>query len=165
LKVAHFNDSVIFEQNKICCRGLTFRFLLIKHNLLLMTNRGKNMNPSEVRFLCEYEMATYPNPCCDENPAIALNLLCTMLKRPYTLEALAAVTAKEIKYAYKLIGSGKLNHMNPVLVYSRMCGECARFEEKDEKFKKCGRCGSEFYCSVACQHNAWKDHKKICNEA
>jgi len=47
LSIAHFNDEVLVARNKECCRGLTFKYLLIKHNLLQMTNRFKYTNPNE----------------------------------------------------------------------------------------------------------------------
>ena len=146
LPIAHFNDEVLVVKNKECCRGLTYRYLLIKHNLLTMTNRFKYTNPNEVRFMCEYEMETYPDPMVDECPGRALAIL-RALNRPYTQQALAAVTTNEIRHVYR-------NVMKPMMkdssVVSRMCSHCGQFEEQI-KFKACSRCHSEFYCSTECQ--------------
>ena len=38
------------------CLALTAKYLMIKHNLLMMTNRTKLVPPAEFRFLCEYEI-------------------------------------------------------------------------------------------------------------
>lgn len=42
------------------------------------------------------------------------------------------------------------------------CGKCSRLEQKSEKFKKCARCKSTYYCGRECQKKDWKRHKKSC---
>lgn len=37
------------------------------------------------------------------------------------------------------------------------CGEL-----QNEKMKRCARCGSAAYCSSACQHRHWPEHKREC---
>jgi hypothetical protein len=48
LEVAHSNNAADFHRDQKCVEGLTYRYLLIKHNVLMQTGRGHNTNPSEV---------------------------------------------------------------------------------------------------------------------
>eukprot|EP01090_Pellita_catalonica_P006524 TRINITY_DN16766_c0_g1_i1.p1 TRINITY_DN16766_c0_g1~~TRINITY_DN16766_c0_g1_i1.p1 ORF type:complete len:249 (+),score=36.14 TRINITY_DN16766_c0_g1_i1:115-861(+) len=41
---------------------------------------------------------------------------------------------------------------------------CARCYLKAEKLKRCGRCKTVKYCSVACQRKDWKQHKPDCTK-
>lgn len=40
-----------------------------------------------------------------------------------------------------------------------MCENCCAVARK---LSSCARCCSAWYCSVACQKAAWKDHKPFC---
>ena len=108
LSVVWSNNEVASIRDKQCCRGLTFKYLLIKHNLLMMTNRTKYTNPNEVRFMCEYELETYPDPSCDDCPGRAYVLLRT-LRRPLTRQALDAVTNRYYRTTIHPLFS--LNHL------------------------------------------------------
>lgn len=45
----------------------------------------------------------------------------------------------------------------------RECSHCRKKEPAGVLFKKCSRCGVAYYCSKACQTNAWRaGHKKVC---
>ena len=43
-------------------------------------------------------------------------------------------------------------------VVLRPCSQCGK-----EASKRCGRCGTEWYCSRACQVGSWKAHKPVCD--
>ena len=42
------------------------------------------------------------------------------------------------------------------------CSKCRKPKEPEEKLLCCGGCRQEFYCSVACQKAAWREHKTCC---
>lgn len=54
---------------------------------------------------------------------------------------------------------------NSGLTLYRTCAHCHRNQEATQDFKVCGRCKATHYCSIACQTQAWKEHKKICFDA
>jgi hypothetical protein len=159
LRVVWQNDETRLIQGKKCCRGLTYRYFLIKHNLLMMTSRVKHAPPNEVRFMCEFEIEEYPDPWVDECNGTAIVLLGN-LKRPHTRAALNATTDREIRQVYER----QFNKSEMLIATSsRMCSQCGQFEEPTIKFKACSRCKCEFYCSRDCQLAGWKVHKVVCN--
>jgi len=42
------------------------------------------------------------------------------------------------------------------------CPSCDETERQVKEYKKCSRCRQIAYCSVNCQRNHWKEHKKDC---
>ena len=48
----------------------------------------------------------------------------------------------------------------PPVVDVKTCGACGA---TGPRFR-CTKCKSVHYCSAACQHSAWPDHKKVCRE-
>lgn len=40
--------------------------------------------------------------------------------------------------------------------------KCNNCQSMKDSMKKCGRCKRVYYCSIECQKNNWKDHKKDC---
>ena len=44
------------------------------------------------------------------------------------------------------------------------CLNCNKPEPKEVKFKACGKCNEEVYCSRECQVAHWKEHKKECGK-
>jgi len=44
----------------------------------------------------------------------------------------------------------------------KKCGKCGDFET-GTKFKVCGRCRKEPYCSRECQKEDWNFHKQLCS--
>jgi hypothetical protein len=153
-------------------KGLTYRYFLIKHNLLWQTNRHKKLNISELRFVCEYELEN----CSPNDPpskcAKVADVLLKELRVPRTKEAFSSLTNQQIKEAY--ITSSK-KHIpsdayQSVKEWSSMCGSCGKFEEPEKKscpresYKKCSACLTEHYCSRECQKKDWKNHKITCNE-
>ena len=109
LSMVWSNNEVAAVRDRQCCRGLMFKYLLIKHNLLMMTNRTKYTNPNEVRFMCEYELETYPDPSCDDCPGRAYVLL-RSLRRPLTRQALDAVTNRLVVLYIRYILSNTHSH-------------------------------------------------------
>ena len=76
---------------------LTYRYLVIKHNLLLQTGRGQNINPSEVRFMCDLELD--PTSGATDKNGQSGNRLCGLmshLKRPFTRRSLLITSNAEI---------------------------------------------------------------------
>ncbi len=53
---------------------------------------------------------------------------------------------------------------NPIPIIEMCCRYCHKKEEKNNKFKKCGRCKLSYYCSKECQYNHWSTHKQYCVE-
>ena len=41
----------------------------------------------------------------------------------------------------------------------RLCDKCG---QSSGAMRKCGQCRKVHYCSAACQKEAWKDHKRVC---
>lgn len=167
LEVAHFNNVEALFLDQKCAEGLTYRYLLIKHNVLLQTGRGHNINPSEIRFLCELELDP-TSGAVDKFGQIGnrLAVLMDILERPCTRRALSMTTNAEIAAAYKLLSkkvAKDSDYGSDITVPNRMCGSCGFFEEEGVKMKRCARCMIEFYCSAECQRDAWPDHQLVCN--
>ncbi|KZW01593.1 hypothetical protein EXIGLDRAFT_760796 [Exidia glandulosa HHB12029] len=54
--------------------------------------------------------------------------------------------------------------LNQLPAAPSICFECMRDSEDDSlKLLRCTTCKNEFYCSVACQRKAWKQHKHNCS--
>jgi hypothetical protein len=167
LEVAHFNNAEAFHLDQKCAQALTYRYMLIKHNVLLQTGRGHNINPSEVRFLCELELDP-TSEAVDKfgQSGNRLVVLMDILERPCTRRALSMTTNAEIAAAYKSLSKKVAKDSDfgsDSTVPNRMCGSCGLFEEEGVKMKRCARCNIEFYCSIECQRNAWPDHQHVCN--
>lgn len=45
-----------------------------------------------------------------------------------------------------------------------VCASCGKVEVDDIKLKKCTACKLVKYCSVACQKDHWKQHKRACRK-
>ncbi|KAI9016634.1 hypothetical protein DFJ74DRAFT_677860 [Hyaloraphidium curvatum] len=43
-----------------------------------------------------------------------------------------------------------------------VCSGCERTSARREDFKRCSKCGPDFYCSKECQRNHWPKHKLLC---
>jgi len=125
-----------------------------------MTNRGKHVSPSEVRFICEVELETYGDNDTDKCDYACV--LLGLLGRPCTRAALAITTLAEIKHIYQKVLPRELKLWGDV-EGTRMCGNCGIFEETPKSFSRCGKCLHEFYCSKNCQMKAWKEHKLLCS--
>jgi hypothetical protein len=159
--VVHRNDAAKFLIDQKCAESLSYLYLLIKHNLLLMTGRGRNIKPSEVRFLCLQEL----DPSLDFHFSMGKrsgNRLATVMRhlnRPCSRQSLSMTTDAEISVVYKLISKSLIKSE----LFNKMCGCCGYFEEEGRRLKRCGGCLIEFYCSSECQQTAWSDHRHICN--
>jgi hypothetical protein len=168
LEVVCLNNAGGFYLDQKCAELLTYRYLLVKHNLLLQTGRGHNINLSEVRFMCEIELD--PTSGASDNilgqSGNRLAVLMDFLKRPCTRRAFAVTTDAEIATAYKWIAKRATKDSNygaETTIPNRMCGCCGFFEEPHAKMKRCSRCLIEFYCSAECQRIAWPEHQAVCN--
>ena len=168
LEIAHLNNASSFYLDQKCAETLTYRYLLIKHNLLLQTGRGRNINPSEVRFLCELELdPTSGATLLGQNG----NRLCGLmfhLKRPFTRRSLLITSNDEIADFYKFLAKKMTYDLDcgaDTMVLTRKCGGCRGFEEEGNRMKRCSRCLIEYYCSSECQRSAWPDHQHVCNPA
>ena len=165
LEVAHANDAATFYLDQRCAMDLTYRYLLIKHNLLMQTGRGHNTNPSEVRFLCELEL----DPTSGFVDSLGqsgnrLVVLMTILGRPPSRKSLSMTTNAEISAAYKSMSKDYCKtDFSKLVTPNRMCGCCGYFEEEGIRMKRCGGCLIEFYCSPECQRTAWTNHQHVCN--
>jgi hypothetical protein len=163
------NDSSNFYIYQKCAETLTYRYLVIKHNLLLQTGRGHNINPSEVRFLCKLEL----DPTCGATDKLGQsgNRLCGLMShfgRPFTQRSLLITSDAEISDFYKFLAKKATKDMDygaDTVVPNRICGHCRYFEEEGNKMKRCSRCLIEFYCSSECQRSAWPDHQHVCDPA
>jgi hypothetical protein len=165
LEVAHFNNAEAFYLDQKCAQSLTYRYLIIKHNILLQTGRGHNINPSEVRFLCELELDPTSGAVDNGLNGNRLAVLMDILERPCTRRALSMTTDADIA-AYKLLSKKNAkdsDYGSDIFVRNRMYGCCGLFEEEGVKMKRCARCMIEFYCSAECQRSAWPDHQLVCN--
>ena len=182
----HHGSDIEFLKSIDCLKQLTYKYFLIKHNLLIQTNRARKTNKSELRFLIEYEFDNHYNKKgkIQEESAKRSSKILDTLRLRHTKESYATLSDKDIKRGYLTTMQQDLGCM--YTYDSQMCGECGVFEvhadketeikgkvkgkEKAEagsgtKFKKCGRCLTEVYCSLECQHAAWKQHKILCNKA
>lgn len=52
----------------------------------------------------------------------------------------------------------------PGLLLDLSCLNCKKPEPKEVKFKACGKCNEEVYCSRECQVAHWTEHKKECGK-
>ena len=165
LEIVHLNNASSVYLDQKCAETLTYRYLLIKHNLLLQTGRGHNINQSEVRFLCELELDPTSGAFFNGESGNRLCGLMSHLKRPFTRRSLLITSNAEIADFYKFLSkkmAKDLDYGADTFVPTRMCGGCRHFEEEGNKMKRCGRCLIEFYCSSECQRSAWSDHQHVC---
>lgn len=159
----HDPEPFAREKAIICLRGLTYKYFLIKHNLLEQTSRSNMTKASEIRFLCEFELDHN-----SEGPAAGgfrAETILRLLKKPITSAALAKLTDTEIADAFvKFTGSRRRQEAwgRTTKSITHMCGECGVFEDSLDKFLVCGGCKHECYCSPECQKKGWKLHKPIC---
>ena len=72
-----------------------------------------------------------------------------------------AKTMKEIEGGMEARGGGESLSYQPITL--RQCAGCQKDDMKNS-FKRCARCTSVVYCSVDCQREHWKVHKKICRK-
>jgi hypothetical protein len=188
LEVAHQNDATKFYLDQRCAQSLTYRYLLIKHNLLMQTGmsafifamfprsaviclvcagRGHRTNPSEVRFLCEQELDPLSGAIdCFGQSGNRLSVLMSILDLPSTRQSLSKTTNAKISAAYKAMSKNYCKtDGSETIIPNRMCGFCGHFQEEKDRMKRCGGCLTEFYCSPECQRSAWSDHQHICNPA
>jgi hypothetical protein len=151
-------------------KGLTYKYFLIKHNLLWQTNRYKNINISELKWVCEYEVEYCSHI---DNPKQCANVAETTLqylRLPKTKKALSSLSNQQLKEAY-------IKNMKDCIQYdtdlfedvnncSKMCGSCGELEEAymEMLYKKCSACLTENYCSRDCQKKDWKNHKMTCSK-
>lgn len=150
LSLVFFNVPVRLVQSKHCCRALTYKYFLIKHNLLMMTNRGKFISPREVRSQCEFELDE-DDPVDEDSPDISGGLM-DILHRPHTRQTLNVTTNREIRQVYEQVLHTQANNRYfGTDTTTRMCSACGTFEEPPVKFKVCSRCHCVFYCSRECQ--------------
>ena len=166
-------DPIEVLISKRCLKGLTYKYLLIKHNLLCMTGRVGSQNPKELRFMAEWELEEYGDEACkvagDDDRLQVASLLMVLLNRPLTRSAVDSTTDKEMRQVFKIELPRMMQRIEPdkynkiYVSCVRFCGECGVFEGEDEKFSRCARCGVEFYCSKYCQVHAWKSHKLVCS--
>ena len=167
------HDPVEVAQSWRCLKGLTYRFLLIKHNLLCMTGRVGSQNPKELRFMSEWELEEFGDEASkvggDDDRLQLASFIMSFLHKPLTRAALDATQDKELRHVFKVLLPQYLQAKEPekfTRLYQtcvRFCGECGVFEELDEKFSRCSKCGVEFYCSKSCQVRGWKGHKLVCS--
>eukprot|EP01038_Epipyxis_sp_PR26KG_P015587 gene15587-21054_t len=148
-----------------CLKGLTYKFIHIKHNLLNQTNRMDSINPSELRFMMVYEIDEYILTESEDGHGNRCVHICLQLDIDTTHSAIANVSNKQIKEAYllALIDKRKL-HPLIVAAMTRVCGGCGLFETQHGDYKMCGNCRVEYYCSPECQKKAWKTHKLLCGK-
>lgn len=168
LEIVHLNNASSFYLDRKCAETLTYRYLLIKHNLLLQTGRGRNINPCEVRFLCELELDPTSGATINGQSGNRLCGLMSHLERPFTRRSLLITSNDEIADFYKFLAKKMTKDLDcgaDTMVPTRMCGGCRCFEEEGHRMKRCSRCLIEFYCSTECQRSAWPDHQHVCNPA
>lgn len=163
-------DTVAHALGVKCLKGLTFKYLLIKHNVLRQTGRLSSVNPSEIRFLCQYEFEFYPDISAESNDTDFADNLLMALGLPVTRAALDGVSSKQIRFAYKVLLPEMMRRFCPDVPFQReatgfrhMCGGCGSFEDSSKDYLRCGRCLTERYCSQVCQLASWKDHKPVCS--
>jgi hypothetical protein len=52
---------------------------------------------------------------------------------------------------------------NVAFAHQELCHTCGVLETKQrKKLLRCGKCAAVYYCSVACQRQDWKSHKRDC---
>eukprot|EP01080_Neovahlkampfia_damariscottae_P001281 gene1281-11367_t len=74
---------------------------------------------------------------------------------------LNAITSTSYCQKFTFPKSSKLKSVViPILI---KCSKCSKILDKREK-RVCGRCLKQIYCSVECQTNDWKIHKKECEK-
>eukprot|EP01038_Epipyxis_sp_PR26KG_P009304 gene9304-12535_t len=148
-----------------CLKGLTYKYLLIKHNLLNQTNRMQYTSMSELRFMICHEIDTYIVTGSREEYGYRCLTVCFELgfTRPRDINhaLIAKLSNKQLKAAYLAPLNDSIKS-DPWIDMTHMCGNCGSFEPTLGEYKKCGQCRSEFYCSSECQKLAWKGHKILC---
>jgi hypothetical protein len=163
-----FGEQIQLINTQHTLKGLTYRYFLIKHNLLWQTNRYKKINISELKFVCEYELE-FCSPNDDETKCmkVAHNIL-QVMRLSTTKQAFSSISNQQIKDSYfkYMKRNIPVDAQEFVQLCSKMCGSCGKFEEAEmeEPYKKCSACLTENYCSRECQKNDWKNHKITCNE-
>jgi hypothetical protein len=167
LEAVHFNNPGGVCLDQYHARYETYHHLVVKHDLMMQTGRGRNINPSEVRFICEMELDHLTHTFFTSVDRLAW--LMDQFERPCTRRALAMTTDAEIASVHKFVSKmvAKDMYVAKSTVPIRMCGCCGFCEElgtsKLPRMKRCGSCLIEYYCSSECQRTAWPDHKFICN--
>lgn len=105
----------------------------------------------------------FPAPAASGNPVFALK---NYSENQGMLERLENVGM--IRHTGRRIPQGFVQlEMVEVLVphdeLMKGCGACGKWEEVGKtRFLKCGKCKRKYYCSVDCQKDDWKEHKKLC---
>jgi len=52
---------------------------------------------------------------------------------------------------------------NVAFAHQDLCHTCGVLETKQrKKLLRCGKCAAAYYCSIACQRQDWKSHKRDC---
>ena len=95
---AQYGSTIMTETSKMCHRGLTFKYLVIKMNLYF--NMEEWFPPdivSHLRFMMTYELDTGMVDSGDSYYAVMLKLI----GKPVTLQALASCTKNELKHMWR----------------------------------------------------------------
>lgn len=154
-----YGKAIELFNSQLCLKGLTYKYFIIKHNLLRQTNRYKKTNVSELMFICEYEI--------ENNAPLMITSIFEILNLSITKQAFSSLSGQQIKDAYctRIKLMKYFDENQSIYTASKMCGQCGIFAEAGgEKFSVCSRCRTEFYCGKECQKKNWKSHKIICQE-
>lgn len=107
-----------------------------------------------------------PPPAPSGNPVIALKSYSENAGLVERVEAAGLIkhTGRRLKQGYVELDMVEI--LVPEEEQIKQCGSCDKWENvgDPERFKRCARCKKMYYCSQACQKNAWKWHKSVCQE-
>jgi hypothetical protein len=100
---------------------------------------------------------------------VDLRALCALAKGKHSIvhqEAAVRAAASKFILRAKQLAAGEVKGRTCCLVCSNPgCRAIRRAEDGQAKYKVCGRCSRESYCSKSCQVQHWRVHKKTCMPA
>lgn len=132
------------DNELVCLRGLTMRYHRIYANLALNLRRAEGM-PESIRVLMQFEFDT---GVTDDDSEYAW-MLPTLLRKPYTAQALATTTEAELlRVTALMITNAPPNGSEPIAakVQLALCANCRSTEPFLDTYKVCSRCRSVKYC-------------------
>lgn len=141
----------------VCCKGLAYKYNLIRINLGVQTNQRDWLIDS-FRKAVAYELE--PNFPFEESwgwipPVFDLP------KDPKRLsdDEIYRCVMKIDEMNKEMLGGDKYPR-----AALRVCGYCKKTEEMLGDYNFCGRCHKVPYCSKECQKRDWKAHKVFCGK-
>jgi hypothetical protein len=154
---------------KRCLDGFTYKYLMVKNNLLTNLLRLDDITGKDIRAMMHYEIESGAYAADNDNWAFLLEGL--RPQKTVTLESLQSVTDEDITSFYRFtVMNATPEDRNSVLQQApvknaqlRPCANCREEESAVGSHKSCSACKKVCYCSQNCQKIHWKSaHKQQC---